>query len=92
MKKIDLESTLCIYDEGEITAIYEVKKTKSDIVKALADSGYFDDIDEDDWELGIGYENCHSLADVASVIIDNNSFYDEEADMFFGLGGSCPCK
>ena len=47
MKNIPLKNALCIYDEGEIVAIYEVKQTKSDVAKALKDYGYFDDIDEE---------------------------------------------
>ena len=91
MKKIDIDNTLCIYDEGELVAMYEVKKTKSDIAKALADYGYFDDIDEDDWEIGIGENcNCHSLEDVAVKIIEDNEFFDEDGEVFFGINRHSP--
>ena len=90
MKNIPLENLLCIYDEGELVATYGVKKTKADIAKALKDYGYFDDFDEDDWEIGIGDDECHSVEDIAQVIVDNNEFYDELVDRFFGINGHNP--
>lgn len=90
MKNIPLENLLCIYDEGELVAAYEVKKTKADIAKALKDYGYFDDCDEDDWEIGIGDDECHSVEDIAQTIVDNNEFYDESGDRFFGINGHNP--
>ena len=93
MKKISLDKGLFIYDEGELVAAYEVKKTKSDIVNALKDYGYFDDFDEDDWEMGIGSAECHSLDEVAEKILNDGEFFDEDGERFFGLDGAiCPTR
>lgn len=93
MKKISLDKCLFIYDEGKLVAAYEVKKTKSDIVKALNDYGCFDDCDEDDWEIGIGSAECHSLDEVAEKILNGGGFFDEDDEKFFGLDGAiCPTR
>lgn len=85
MKNIPLNNALCIYDEGELVAVYEVKPTKADVVKALADYNYFNDED-----LEIGIDDCYSLKDVAGRIIEDGKFFDEAGDHFFGLNGNSP--
>ena len=90
MRKIDLDNAMLIYDEGELVAAYEVKKTKADITKALKDYGYFDDYDDDDWEMGVGENECHSLEDVAKAIVEDGSFFEDSGARFFTVNGSFP--
>lgn len=90
MKKIDIDNAMLIYDEGELVAVYEVKKTKADIKKALKDYGYFNDYDDDDWEMGIGQNECHSLDEIAATMLEDGSFFEDSGERFFTIDGSFP--
>ena len=84
MKKIDLNKCLCIYNEGQIDAVYEVKHNKKYIKAAIEDYGYFTDDDFEEREDGI-----KSIFGVAKEILNNGSFFDEAGDREFIIDGSC---
>lgn len=90
MRKLNDDSLLSVYDEGELRAVYETDGTVDDIRAALENFGYFDEYDENDWENGVcGYR---SLEEIAEAIAKSGEFEDsdEGGDIFIGLGDHRP--
>ncbi len=80
MKKITLERCLCICDEGEIEAAYDVDNTAEDIAAALDDSGYFDDDYFED------NDAASSIEDLARKVLEDGIFSDPQAELDIILG------
>lgn len=71
----DSDHLLFIYEDRTLVEIYSVDN-RDDIIEALRDYGYADDLDGSDWDVMLRLLNVQSIEDVAIEIWQNGLFID----------------
>lgn len=71
----DSKQLLFIFEDKTLVEIYSVD-SRDDIIEAIHDYGYADDLDGSDWDVMLRELNVGSIEDVAIKIWQNGWFVD----------------
>ena len=71
----DSKQLLFISEDKTLVEIYSID-SRDDIIEAIHDYGYGDDLDVSDWDVMLRKLNVHSFKDIAIEIWQNGWFVD----------------